>query len=259
MGYVDFAELKSRLLMTQAIRLLNLDLKHANGQWRGPCPVCQLGGKRALVITEAKSAFYCFGCKLGGDVIALAALIRDCSVKEAAQFLAGKSGVTADTQPTKPDTVPEESRKGLEGRRPLQPLSYLEPGHPKLQALGLSEETCREFGAGYAPKGILRGRLAIPIHDLDGNLVAYCGRAVNGEEPTLIFPKDFEPEAYLFNAHRVGEGELILVRDPLEVLLLMDAGLANAASTLTPEVDAAQLRSIIGLMEQHGCTTIEFH
>ena len=173
MGYVDFAELKSRLPMTQAIRLLNLELKHANGQWRGPCPVCQQGGKRALVITEAKSAFYCFGCKLGGDVIALAALIRDCSVKEAAQFLAGECGVTADTQPTKPDTVPEESRKGLEGRRPLQPLSYLEPGHPKLKALGLSEEPCRAFGAGYAPKGILRGRMAIPIHDLDGNLVAY--------------------------------------------------------------------------------------
>ena len=51
---------------------------------------------------------------------------------------------------------------------------------------GLTEETCQAFGAGYAPKGIMRGRLAIPIHDWGGALVAYCGRAVEDESPTLI-------------------------------------------------------------------------
>ena len=75
--------------------------------------------------------------------------------------------------------------------------------------------TAEAFGAGYAPKGIMRGRLAIPIHDRDGKLLAYCGRTVKDESPTLTFPNGFDPAAVIFNAHRIGGGELTLVRDPL--------------------------------------------
>jgi DNA primase len=38
------------------------------------------------VITPAKQAFYCFGAKVGGDVIVLAAHIRERGMKEAASF-----------------------------------------------------------------------------------------------------------------------------------------------------------------------------
>ena len=73
MPFIDFAALKDRVPIEDAIRKLDLDLKERNGQWRGPCPACKSGGERALVITPAKQAFYCFGAKTGGDVIALAA------------------------------------------------------------------------------------------------------------------------------------------------------------------------------------------
>ncbi len=35
-SFVDFAALKARLTVKEAISLLGLSLKHRNGQWRGP-------------------------------------------------------------------------------------------------------------------------------------------------------------------------------------------------------------------------------
>ena len=47
-----------------------------------------------------------------------------------------------------------------------------------LQAGKTPKETAEAFGAGYAPKGIMRGRFAIPLRDREGTLIAYCGRTV---------------------------------------------------------------------------------
>lgn len=261
MAYIDFAELKARLPIEEAIARLDLTLKHANGQHRGPCPTCRRGGPRALVITPAKNAFYCFGARMGGDVIALAAHIRDCGMKEAACFLAGEeqNGAAPESDASSQATGPDEKTKGIEERRLLKPLAYLEPAHPKVQTLGLTEETCRAFGAGYAPKGILRGRLAIPIHDWRGELLAYCGQAVSDESPALIFPNGFRPEGHLFNAHQAGEGELILARDPLEAMLASQNGIENTVAPLTDGLSAEQLQALAALMDERGCETIETH
>jgi DNA primase len=262
MPYIDFAELKARLPIAEAIPLLGLELKERHGQWRGPCPACRTGGPRALVITPAKGAFYCFGAKTGGDVIALAAHIRETAVKDAARFLAGEGNGTSTSTSSRngnssPGTVPEERRKGNERGPALKPLTYLEPGHPKVVALGLSAETCEAFGAGYAPKGIMRGRLAIPIHDWNGTLVAYCGRAVEEESPTLVFPNGFRPEEHLFNAQQVGEGEMVLARDPLDALLAAQNGVENVAALLTEALSAQQLQMIAALMDERRCETVE--
>jgi hypothetical protein len=97
----------------------------------------------------------------------------------------------------------------------------------------MTEETSRAFGAGYAPKGILRGRLAIPIHDWRGELIAYCGQAVTNESPPQIFPNSFRPEGHFFNAHQVGEGEMILACDPLEAMLASQNGINNIVAPFT--------------------------
>ena len=73
--FIDFQELKKTVLIEDAVPLLGLNLKPSGGQLRGACPACKKGGERALVITPAKQAFYCFGSGQGGDVIGLAAHI----------------------------------------------------------------------------------------------------------------------------------------------------------------------------------------
>jgi len=257
MSFVDFAEVKASHPIESLIPRLDLKMKQSRDQFRGPCPTCQKGGDRALVITPGKSAFFCFGSSTGGDAISLAAHIRGEPVKDAAIWIAGKgSAPSSDT--TNSCTVPNENRKGSEDRRVLKPLTYLEPDHAKLKPLCIAPETLAFFDAGYAPKGIMRGRLAIPIHDLDGELVAYCGRAVEAEQkPKLIFPRDFDPKAYLFNAHRAKGEELILCRDPLTLMQAWENGIESAVSLLTDTVSAKQLTLLAEFAEQSGCKKFE--
>jgi DNA primase len=219
MSFVDFASLKEEVSIEDAASLLGLKLKDNGKQKRGPCPACESGGDRALVITPEKNAFYCFAAKQGGDCISLAAHIRECRMKEAAQYLQEQYS-TSTSDSTSNSKVPEERRVASEGgERGFKALTYLETDHEALEALGLSPETLEYFQSGYAPRGVLRGRLAIAIHDLTGTLVGYVGRAVKDDQaPVLSFPKGFEPEMYVFNLHRV-EGELFTSRDPLDVLL----------------------------------------
>jgi DNA primase len=256
MSYLDFAAIKAANPIEAVAERLGLALKKRGEQLRGPCPVCQSGGDRALVVTPSKAAFYCFAGRAGGDAISLVAHLHGLPPKEAAHWISGEA---APAGAARTETVPNE-RKGHGERRLLQPLTYLEAEHPSLKALGLAAETLQRIGAGYAPKGILRGRLAIPIHDRDGALVAYAGRAVSAEqEPKLAFPSGFDPEAQFFNAHRLEAGELTLTRDPLEALLAMQAGIDNVVALLTGTATAGQLRALAALMDECGIETLEVY
>src|SRR5258708_4961868 len=89
MPYVDFSELKQRFTIEKVAELLDLQIKQSGQALRGPCPTCKSGGDRAIVITPAKGVFFCFASREGGDLIKLAAHIRNCEVKDAAAWLDG--------------------------------------------------------------------------------------------------------------------------------------------------------------------------
>lgn len=183
--FIDFAEVKERVSFADAVSHLSLELRRSGNQWRGPCPTCQSGGDRALVVTEGKG-FFCFAQKKGGDQIALAAHILELSVKDAAQELAKRAGMVTDREDrstTVSRTVPES--EGAGGSK-LSPLSYLEPEHDAVVAIGFDPIVAKDLGIGYAPRGIMRGTVAIPIRDEDGILRGYIGI----EEARL--PADFQ-------------------------------------------------------------------
>ncbi len=111
------------------------------------------------------------------------------------------------------------------------------------------------FFLGLAP-GIMRGRLAIPIHSREGMLLAYCGRTVKNESPTLIFPNGFRPADVIYNGDRVQPGELYLVRDPLQVLMAYESGIENVVSFLTEAISAQQLEQLAALMDEKQCDSV---
>ena len=253
---IDFVELKQQVSIERAAEMLGIKLKRSGPQLRGSCPICKEEGDRIFVITPARGLYYCFGkkCGKGGDAITLAANVRKCSLREAAEFLAGKGGVSATS--ARADSSRNDSPQPLP-ERSLKPLDYLQATHEAVQALGLSPETCDHFGAGFAPKGIMRGRLAIPIHDRAGTLLAYCGRALNEESPSLIFPNGFDPRGAIFNAHRIAEGDLFLVRDPLQALTAHQSGVENVVAFLTETISAQQLEQLAALMDERKCDNLE--
>ena len=254
--FIDFQELKEKVRITEVFPLLGLHLKQFGEQWRGACPVCKTGGDRALVVTPAKSAYYCFAAKHGGDVIALVSHIKNRGMKEAAQLIAEASRLKLEPAApvrdhTLPSTVPEKEKAGF------NPLTYLQPDHAAIKNLGVSSETAIEFGAGFAPRGILRGRFAIPVHDRHGTLIAYCGRAVKDENPALIFPNGFRPAEVIFGGNRARAGQLYLVRDPLAVLTAFESGVDNVVAFLTDGISAQQLEMLASLMDERHCETVE--
>lgn len=173
MAFIDFAELKDKLSFGETINLLELGLKRSGNQYRGPCPACGTGGDRALVVTEGKG-FFCFAEKKGGDQIALAAHILGIGAKDAAQALAQRAGIVPvpSTSTSRNVTVPEsEEAKG----KHLEPLSYLEPEHDAVVAIGFDPEVAKSLGIGYAPRGMMRGTVAVPIRDEHGVLKGYIG------------------------------------------------------------------------------------
>jgi len=258
---VDFAQVKQEVSVHQVMTMLKLDLKQTGGQFRGTCPV-HGGNDRTLVVTPMKG-FYCWSEKKGGDAIALCAHVRQIPMRDAALAIAEHFGV-GNSSPSRaadhPSTVPNRSPKP-QGGRAFDAEAYskrLDPNHDALAALGIAPETFQAFSSGYASGGVNRGRLALPIHDREGKCVAYIGRALGDESPTMVFPNGFPAQEHIFNAHKVSEGELYLVRDPLDVLRAFEGGIENVVSFLGP-MTPHNLEILAALCDERKVETIEIY
>jgi DNA primase len=187
--FVDFEALKARVRIEQTIPLLGLRLRQHGDQYPGPCPVCKQGGNRALAINSAEQSYYCFSQRKGGDLIALVAHLRGLTQKDAAACLDQQLGKSAQSHSDTVHSSPNSSASStVQRHRELKPLDYL-VFNETIEGLGLSEATCKAWEAGYAPKGIMRGRFAVPVDDRAGVLLAYVGVAVSEEtSPRLPYP-----------------------------------------------------------------------
>lgn len=251
MNFVDFAELKSRVNITQVLEMLGIELKPSGQQLRGLCPIHNGNNPRGFVVTPEKGVWYCFGdCGKGGDLIELYARVKEVSTKDAAIAIATRFGLAKDGK--KDEKLEEPKRNGT-----LKPLDYLVTDHESLKPLNLASATLSHFGAGFAPRGIMRGRLAIPIHDAQGVLIAYVGVAVaEGQEPRLLYPKDFDPSGVIFNAHRAQAGVLNVTRDPLTVLTAYENGIENVVAVLS-DITAPQVERLASLMKLKAVEALE--
>ena len=107
---------------------------------------------------------------------------------------------------------------GYEKREVNPALSFalnVDSRHSYLARRGLNPITVDHFGVGYyGARGLMQGRIAIPIHDDQGRRVAYCGRALGDDAPRYRFPAGFQKAQVLFNYHRAratSEHQVIVV------------------------------------------------
>src|SRR5439155_7682974 len=126
--------------------------------------------------------------------------------------------------------------------------------HPYVVSRGLSEHTARYFGVGYYNgSGFLRGRIVIPIHNEQGELVAYSGRAMDQTEPKYRLPAGFRKSHVLFNLHRAirkGDRTLILVEGFFDTFKLHQAGHHNVAALMGSKLSLRQTNLIETYFDQ---------
>ena len=90
-----------------------------------------------------------------------------------------------------------------------EPLSFalkLDGEHPYGEERGVSAEAIGHFQMGFCERGMMKGRWCFPIHNPDGEVVAYAGRWVDKELPKgvtrYLLPPKFAKSHELFNLHR---------------------------------------------------------
>jgi DNA primase catalytic core, N-terminal domain len=149
-------------------------------------------------------------------VLDFVAAMEGSSIREAALQLQGWRDST--DRSVAPAAAGFTRRKLVTKKRSINPpmgfALELDRRHPYLARRGNEPVTADHFGVGYfRGHGLMSGRIAIPIHDDAGRLVAYCGRAVDGVEPRYRFPAGFQKSQVLFHFHwaRAAGGDQVIV------------------------------------------------
>lgn len=257
---VPFAEVKRaagiEAVLSRYGLLGTLELRGAN--LTGHCPFCEGSSKRRFRASPEKNAWYCFGCKRGGNVIDFVAEREGMTLRAAAVALNDwfGLGLGSPEPPAKPAPEPAiaaapTAEAVLESAANL-PLTFalktLDPAHVLVAALGLSGITVNRFGLGYCSKGLLKGRVAIPIENPAGELLAYAGLSADLEaESRYLFPPKFHASLEIFNARCLltGRGEdepAYLAAEILDALRLANAGIEPVASLFDGALSEPQVR-----------------
>lgn len=286
-NWIDFKALRAKLDFEQILRHYKVEVKRKGKQHHGYCPLPNHNGQRNSPSFSAdleRGIFQCFGCGAKGNVLEFAALmasvdpkdgqaLRKFAAKLQAQFCP-ELGSDAPNAPAPPAVKPKPTAKS-EPDLPVvinEPLDFelrgLDAAHPYLLSRGFTRETIARFGLGYCSRGMLKGRVAIPLHDATGKLIGYAGRVVddatiNEDNPRYRFPGErkrdgqafeFRKTLFLYNGHRIPApvDDLIIVEGFTSVWWLDQNGLSNVVATMGADCSEQQTELIVALVKPGG-------
>ena len=259
--WVDFRELRQSLSIEQVLTSYRVPLERVGlHQLRGPCPLPTHSSERSresFSVDTAKNVWACHSAtccearqgRVGGNVLDLVACLEECSLRQAALRLQEEWGGAG-----MPVGEPQRASKGSPASRNLdrpQPLAFsLRLGwHPYLEERAVDPATAAWFGVGYyAGGGFLRDRIVFPIHDPEGQLVAYAGRSLDGGEPRYLFPPGFPKSQVVFNLHRAlweSARWALVVEGFFDCLRVHQAGYHNVVALLGVSLSEMQEKLLL--------------
>jgi DNA primase len=287
--WVSFKAIKAKVTLDMVLKHYGVleGLTPSGKNLVGCCPIHGGSNLRQFSANLERNIWNCFGdCKAGGNVLDFVAKMEKVSLHEAGQKLKnwflvndplGEGNHTGPNEKTSPraspgqilggDELAREEKEGSEKEKANHPLKFflqLEPEHPFFEERGITQDTVKAFGIGYCSRGLLKGRVAIPIHDEQGQLVAYCGRAVTPEqidkEGKYKMPPNFHKQEVVYNLHRQATGTkaLILVESFLSVFKLYQNDIPNVVSLMGSVLSEKQEALIVDLLGQGGNVILLF-
>ena len=265
-----------------------VNLKRRGKNLVGLCPFHSEKTPSFTVYPE-NGSFYCFGCGVGGDVFTFTGLIENLDYIEAVKLLAERSGVALpqdgydDSMQRLKNKIYDINR---DTARFFHSFLMSPEGKWALDYLlgrGLTLKTIKHFGLGAAPdswdtlikhlkekgysqedmlaagvvgkssRGTLydrfRKRVMFPIINIRGNIIAFSGRAMPGEDKqggkyvntsdTPVYKKSSNLFGMNF-AKNVCSERVILVEGNMDVISLHQAGFTNAVAPLGTAFTAEQ-------------------
>ena len=253
----------------------SVQLRRAGKSFRGLCPF-HAEKTPSFYVSSERQTYHCFGCGRGGDLFSFVMEKEGMTFPEALALLADRAGVTLE----RPDGRRGRSKgtagameKALAFFRRSLAGPQGESARRYLERRGISVADAATFELGWAPPswdslkreldasgipagdamaaGLLagegtrvydrfRGRVIFPIRDLQGRLVAFGGRLVDGEGAKYINSPEGELYSkrrtlYLLNAAKSPireKGRSILVEGYMDAIKLHMAGFPEAVASL---------------------------
>ena len=269
-SFVDFKAVKAAITMEKVLEHYGLldRFKRGTDSLNGPCPIHKGSNPTQFRVSVSKNIWNCFSeCKHGGNVLDFIAKMENASIHAAAlkaiewfgidagEMLADSNQEAEEAKPTpktgetprpKPATKPAPVAETGAPNKPLKfRLDKLEREHPYLAERGLTLETIIDFGIGFCAKGMMADRIAIPIHNPNGEVVAYAGR-FPGEPPEgtpkYKLPQGFRKSLELFNLDRAAKesGPLVIVEGFFDCMKLHQLGCRKVVALMGSTLSAGQ-------------------
>jgi len=271
-SFVDFKAIKAAITMEQVLEHYGLidQFKKVGDSLSGPCPIHKGSNPTQFRVSVSKNIWNCFSeCKHGGNTLDFITRMENVSIHAAAMkaiewFSLDPGAISANSEqeaegPNEPEKKKEAPRAkatakpapASENGAPNKPLKFrldkLERDHPYLAARDLTPETIMEFGIGYCAKGMMAERIAIPIQNPEGNVVAYVGRwpEENAEDiPKYKLPPGFRKSLELFNIDRAikepADKPLIIVEGFFDCMKLHQHAYRKVVALMGSTMSAAQ-------------------
>jgi DNA primase len=216
--WIDFKKLREELDFEVVLAHYRVSLKRRGSQGTGRCPLPghpQESTVPSFSVSFQKRIFQCFDGRCGakGNVLDFVSLMERLDPKNPQEFrraaliaqerFIGGAHVGNVAPPAKP-AIQSPVAKPVLVNEPLDfTLKNLDTKPAYLLNRGFTEETIAHFGLGYCTKGTFAGRIVIPLHNLEGQLIGYAGRLVFDEAIDEQNPK------YLFPSRREREGKVV--------------------------------------------------
>jgi DNA primase len=202
----------------------------------------------------------------GNDIFGLVRGIKDCSFKEALDFVREFVGGAISPHKIKELKDLRDNKAFVYSAKKKQPqkiypencLSRIEY-HEYLEKRGFSRNIIEKYhiGIGKENHGYMQDRVIFPIRNSDGQIVAFSGRTLHENWKDLGIPKwkhskDFQLHAdrMMYNIdiakHEIERTSIaIIVEGPLDALKIIEAGILNVVAILGKTLYNGQISELI--------------
>ncbi|HBA97269.1 MAG TPA: DNA primase [Lachnospiraceae bacterium] len=256
-----------------------IKLKRSGSSYTGLCPFHN-EKTPSFSVNPARQIYKCFGCGASGSVITFVMEYENYTFQETMEALAERAGITLEKQSASTAYKEQQNIKMqlLEINRKAASYYYAKlksqqgrTGYSYLLSRGLSDDTIRHFGLGYAGQGggglysylkhegynddILKetglfkmeersvydkffNRIIFPIMDANSRVIGFGGRVMGDAKPKYLNSPEtklFDKSRNLFglNYARLGKNKnIILCEGYMDVIALHQAGFTNAVASL---------------------------
>jgi DNA primase len=248
-------DIRAKIPLSSLVRK-KVKLQKAGKEFKGLSPFNQ-EKTPSFFVNDIKQFYHCFSSGKSGDCFSWLQETEGLTFTEAVERLADEVGVSLPTRGPEEEAEYRECQKFYaELQRENQDYQFELDHTPSgaaffmLDSRGIARNTVAEFGLGYAREGRFRDRVTFPIHDPQGRVIAFSGRAIGKDQQPkyLNSPESpiFSKGKTLYNFHRAREaardaGTIIVVEGQMDVISMWQAGYRNVVAPLGTALTVEQL------------------